>query len=243
MPVIDAEHRIIYQEPKPVKVCQWVECPDAEVGYDWRKMKMCAQCNVVRYCSKSCQRLDWSEHKLYCQTPPIMDIGAWLKMHEPLFRWALIEALRLRSEPSNILHYGISVEVTRMDQLMKGVAPSHFLMASPKVIRLDAMRKFMHKQCSSLDDDAFTKGSRKILDAGGIGQGIVVFLVSGVPDANRIMYRFQYHDFHEKPLGQESSASLIGWQNVVKGVVNGEIPISLLSRRIGGPGDGASSEA
>ncbi|KAF7358937.1 hypothetical protein MSAN_01234100 [Mycena sanguinolenta] len=93
-------------------------------------------------------------------------------------------------------------------------------MKSPKIIQLDAMLKFLQKQCS-MDDDAFTKGSRQILDAGGIGKGIVVFLLDGPPGTRRTLYRFQYHDFYEKPPGEESSSSQIGWQNVVKGIVNG----------------------
>ncbi|KAJ6500948.1 hypothetical protein C8R45DRAFT_897311 [Mycena sanguinolenta] len=241
MPIINSRYGIYIKDSKPVRVCQWIDCPDAEIGYDGRKMKMCAQCNVVRYCSKSCQRSDWSEHKLYCQIPPIMDIGQWTETYESLFRWALIEALGLRSEPSNVLHYGIFVKMTRMDRLMKGVAPSPFVINSLNVNRLDVMQKIMQEN-SWMVGDTFTEASRKILDAGGIGRGIVVFLVAG-PPGGPTLFHFQYHDFREKPLGQESPSSGTGWENVVKGVVNGEIPISLISKRIGGPSNDASSEA
>ncbi|KAF7354016.1 MYND-type domain-containing protein [Mycena venus] len=233
MPVIDSRYGIYIKDSKPVKVCQWIDCPDAEIGYEDRKMKMCARCNVVRYCSKSCQRLDWSEHKLYCQISPIMDIAEWMERHESLFRWALIEGLRLRSKPSNIFQYVLLVEITRMDRLMKGVAPSPFFVESMRLKKFSDMEAFMTPDPC--------KDSRKIMEAGGIGQGIVVFQVSDRRPGGYTLFRFQYHDFHEKPSGEEGP-SRTGWENVTMGVVNGEIPISLLSRRIEGPPDAASSK-
>ncbi|KAJ7203615.1 hypothetical protein GGX14DRAFT_461620, partial [Mycena pura] len=185
--------------------------------------------------SKSCQRLDWSAHKLYCQIPPIMDIGAWMERHRSLFRWALIEGLRLRSEPSNIFQYVLLVELMRMDRLMtKGIAPSPFFVESMRLNRISDM-KFMTPESLPYNN------SQKIIEAGGIGQGIVVFKVSEGRPGGYALFRFQYHNIHDKPSGEES-LSRTGWENVVMGVVNGEIPISLLSRRIEGPPNAASSK-
>ncbi|KAJ7203600.1 hypothetical protein GGX14DRAFT_461574 [Mycena pura] len=231
MPVIDSLWGIAFKDSKPAKVCQWIDCPDAQIEYEKRKMKMCARCNVVRYCSKSCQRLDWSEHKLYCQIPPIMDIAGWMARHKSLFRWALMEGLRLRSEPSNIFQYVLLVELTRMDRLMKGIAPSPFF--------VESMRLKKYSDIEELIVDPY-KGSQKIIEAGGIGQGIVVFKVSEGRPGGYALFRLQYHDFHEKLAGEESP-SRTGWEKIARGVVNGEIPIALLSRRIEGPPNAASS--
>lgn len=100
MPVIDSRHRIIFEDPKPERVCQWYACPLAASGYIGRKMKQCVKCTFVRYCvsvvllmllflslkslqSKDCQRHDWQSHKRYCKIPPIMDLGEWMEVNEP----------------------------------------------------------------------------------------------------------------------------------------------------------------
>ncbi|KAJ7203624.1 hypothetical protein GGX14DRAFT_461648 [Mycena pura] len=233
MPVFNSLYGIGIKDSKPVKVCQWIECPNAQIGYEERKMKMCAKCNAVRYCSKSCQRLDWSEHKLYCHIPPIMDIGGWMERHRSLFRWALIEGLRLRSEPSNIFQYVLQVELTCMDRLMKGITPSPFFVESMRLKKLTDVG-FM-----TVGPDPYER-SQKIIDAGGLGQGIVVFELSERRPGGYVMFQLQYHNIHEKPSGEESP-SRTGWEKIARGVVNGDIPIALLSRRIEGPPNAASS--
>ncbi|KAJ7736040.1 hypothetical protein DFH07DRAFT_927907 [Mycena maculata] len=197
MPIIDSRYGIYIEDPKPVKVCQWTDCPDATVEYrdSKTKMKMCARCNVVRYCSKKCQRSDWPEHKLYFQIPPIMDIGEWMTwLNIALFRWTLIEALNLRTEPSNILKYGLWVQITRMDRLVKGIAPSPFVVESTSVLSFDHMNELT-------ESDACTpRGSRDIIKAGGVGQGLVIF--NADPPKGRSGYtiwRVQHHDILELP--------------------------------------------
>ncbi|KAF8209575.1 hypothetical protein K438DRAFT_1753919 [Mycena galopus ATCC 62051] len=227
MPVFDSRLGVFWADPKPAKVCQWSDCPDAGVVYKERKMKMCAQCKV----SRSCQRSDWSEHKLYCQNPPLLDIGQWMETHKSLFRWAVIEGLRLRSEPSNIVDHGLLVQITRMDRLLKGVAPSPFLLNSICVQPLVTIYEMLR-----IPGKGPSGRSPAVINAGGIGQGIVVFALS---NGTSTLCQMQYHDIYEKPPG-EASPSGRGWANVVKGVVNGEIPISLLSRMIEAPSNDAS---
>ncbi|KAJ7142480.1 hypothetical protein C8R44DRAFT_865819 [Mycena epipterygia] len=225
MPIIDSRYGIYIEDPKPVKVCQWGECLDAESGYGDRKMKMCARCNVVRYCSKACQRADWAEHKLYCQIPPIMDIGEWIDKHESLFRWALIEALRLRSDPSNILGYGLWVQITRMDRLVKGIAPSPFLVESISILSFADINELTESAVCPPSD------SRKIVAAGGIGTGVVIFNTVPRGPGGYEFWRVQNYDICEIPLGGEHPRRT-KWEEVVKGVVNGEIPIASLSRMV-----------
>ncbi|KAJ7654285.1 hypothetical protein B0H17DRAFT_1214380 [Mycena rosella] len=154
-----------------------------------------------------------------------MDIGDWMDTHESLFRWALIEGFRIRSDPSRIQNYGLWVQITRMDRLMKGIAPSPFLVESTSVLTFDAINKLTGPGLCPPD-------SRAIIDAGGIGKGVVIFNAS--PPQGRsgyTLWQVQHHDILEMPAGQDSR-SRTGWENVVKGVVNGVIPISSLSRMI-----------
>ncbi|KAJ7684235.1 hypothetical protein DFH06DRAFT_1155083 [Mycena polygramma] len=230
MPIIDSSLGVFMRDPKPVKVCQWGDCPHAGIGYEDRKMKMCARCNFVRYCSKECQRADWGEHKLYCQIPPILDIGVWMEKHRPLFRWALIEALRLRNDPSKLLSYGLLVQITSMDRLVKGISPSPFLVKSTNRLSFSDMNAYAPAGTAALFPPT---ASYRIIEEGGIGQGVVLFKISSSQGGNS-MFRPQYHDMLEIP-SRQASGSATGWQNVVKGVVNGEIPISSLSRGIEAP--------
>ena len=53
---------------KPVSAsqshCFWVDCPKKDQA-DLTLMK-CSQCKIAFYCSRSCQKKDWSEHKIVC---------------------------------------------------------------------------------------------------------------------------------------------------------------------------------
>ncbi|XP_071084689.1 uncharacterized protein [Haliotis cracherodii] len=48
------------------------DVPDCEICHLCKKrgdgMKKCARCKTVLYCSKTCQRMDWPQHKLECVT-------------------------------------------------------------------------------------------------------------------------------------------------------------------------------
>ncbi|KAK7036139.1 MYND-type domain-containing protein [Favolaschia claudopus] len=223
MPIIDSSINLRIKDSKPPKVCQSLECPDYHTGYGNRKMKMCSRCNVVRYCSNTCQREDWPEHKLFCQIPPLLDIGEWMEMYDPLLRWALIEGLNLRNEPSNILSDALLVRLTRMDRIMVGVAPTPFLIDS--VCRIP----WAKMQSIGLSQEPRLKASRKIIEDGGVGQGLVVLWISD--QLSGTIFRFQYHTIQALPPG-EKGASCPGWQKIVKAVANGEIPVDLLSRML-----------
>ncbi|KAJ7101570.1 hypothetical protein B0H15DRAFT_816555 [Mycena belliarum] len=114
-----------FAAPKPEKVCQWKDCPAASDPD--HNMKVCARCTSVRYCSRTCQKADWPDHKIYCHIPPVLDIGAWMAGHYNLFQWALVEVLHLRTDPANILRGCLWVVMERMDRIQNGsVSPSPF---------------------------------------------------------------------------------------------------------------------
>ncbi len=57
-------------EPKAENVnwkarCNYPKCP----GNNTRKLKRCSICNAASYCNQECQRNDWPDHKLQCETP------------------------------------------------------------------------------------------------------------------------------------------------------------------------------
>ncbi|KAJ7738737.1 hypothetical protein B0H16DRAFT_89558 [Mycena metata] len=234
MPIIDSTYGIGIADPKPLKICQWLGCPNVKEGYRDRKMKMCAKCNTVRYCSKDCQRADWREHKTYCQIPPIMDIGAWIDAHESLFRWALIEGLRLRSEPKNIDRYILTVEMTETTRLFQGITPSPFYVKSITRTEFNARDPLLPPRQSDSKGWTIAKPGGK--------KGAVVFNITSFGGGMAYtMARFQYHDIPEKLAGVESPPGM-GWAHIVKGVANGNIPISSLSRMVEpAPGDSQAS--
>ena len=50
MPIVDSTHKMIFQDPKPDRVCQYSGCPNGRGKYKGMKMKACARCNWIRYC-------------------------------------------------------------------------------------------------------------------------------------------------------------------------------------------------
>ncbi|KAJ7505925.1 hypothetical protein B0H11DRAFT_1708032 [Mycena galericulata] len=221
--IIDSTLGIIIKDSKPERVCQWIDCPDRDPE---RKMKMCVRCEAVRYCA-NCQRSDWSGHKLYCRTPPILDLGQWLTRHYDLFHWALIDALSLRSNPANLRNYGLWVNLKRGDRMINGgLSPSPFLLDSVDRMPFESMAKLS----GGID---FARGAERVdqlVAEGGIGTGIVVFCVISGRDAT---FRIQHHTIKEISPGRDSPTDA-GWKGIVKGVVNGDIKISSLSRMIEG---------
>ncbi|KAJ7505921.1 hypothetical protein B0H11DRAFT_1976664 [Mycena galericulata] len=220
--IIDSILGIGYREPKPEKVCQWIDCPDRDPE---RKMKMCARCRF----SKDCQRSDWSDHKSYCRTPPMLDIGQWQARHYDLFNWALIDALALRSNPANLRNYGLWVNLKRGGRIINGgLSPSPFLLESVDPMTFESMAKRSGVNLAALAPHA--ERIEKVVAEGGIGIGIVVFCVISGKEG---ICRVQQHKITNIPPGRDSPTD-VGWKGIVKGVVNGDIKISSLSRMIEG---------
>ena len=47
--------------------CSWVECDKHEMEVPRSELKTCAGCGETRYCSRACQKNDWSRHKPACR--------------------------------------------------------------------------------------------------------------------------------------------------------------------------------
>ncbi|KAJ7149217.1 hypothetical protein C8R43DRAFT_505086 [Mycena crocata] len=215
---------IFIKEEKPERVCQWSDCPHEDPD---RAMKVCARCRFVRYCSRACQRADWPQHRLYCHIPPVLDISAWMAKHYSLFHWALVEALRLRTDPTNLLHYCLFVDIEKMDRLVNGgISPSPFLVNFAAVMKFESLSDFGAPHVAP-DESRIAS----IQADGGVGEGVVVFCVAPRGSRGSSFFQFQHHTISEIPPGEDSPSDE-GWKSLVKGVVNGEIPISALSHML-----------
>ncbi|KAK7036138.1 MYND-type domain-containing protein [Favolaschia claudopus] len=221
MPILDSRLGLFVKDVNPERICQSTACPRTKIGYGGIKMPACGQCKYVRYCSKSCQRADWRKHKLYCHIPPVLDIARWMEKHEPLFRWALIEGLDLRNQPSNILTHCLLVQLVATDRLMMGPdssAPSHFYVDSVVRTTFKAMQRNY-----GMPVDNFAHQSQEIIASGGLGRGIVIFAIT-TGSHGRKMCRVQYHPILE---ALPPSPPLADWQITARAIANGDLPLAL----------------
>ncbi|KAJ7616228.1 hypothetical protein DFH06DRAFT_1307185 [Mycena polygramma] len=204
MPIVDSFLGVTYRDAKPEKVCQWHGCVDPNPA---RKMKFCAECTSVRYCSKECQKSDWPEHRLYCDVPPVLDLGQW-------------RAMRLRSDPSAVNRSGLWVDIEAADRMINGVSPSQFYIRSLAVASFE-------------DIQTLTRAPK--FGPSFLGEGVVVFTVGlnkGIDTGKgQFTVHPQYHKVLDKLQGTDGPPNE-AWKGIVKGVVNGDMPVSSLSRMI-----------
>ncbi|KAJ7147724.1 hypothetical protein C8R43DRAFT_1010492 [Mycena crocata] len=219
MPIIDSSLNFTFRE-KPEKICQWSHCPNEDAE---RKMKACAKCSSVRYCSKACQRFDWPQHKLHCEIPPVLDIGVWMMHYYDLFHWAIIEALNLRGDPTNLRRFGLWIDLDRMDRMVnRGQSQSPFLIKSAAVMSFEAMARDTGGTQLAPSDT----GIAKTVAEGGVGNGVVVFCMSTVKGGK--LLRLQHHKIWVIPPSGDPSSD-VGWKRLIKGVVSGKIPMPTFS--------------
>ncbi|KAJ7149275.1 hypothetical protein C8R43DRAFT_1007605 [Mycena crocata] len=223
MPIFDTSLGVKIEDEKPQKICQWIDCPDA--GSE-RKMKVCAKCTSVRYCSRVCQKSDWPEHRLYCRIPALLDLGGWMQRYHDLFRWTLIEALRVRTDPTTPHRLALWIVIERMDRMINGgLSPSPFLIKSSDVVSFESLAAFPPARGLPFGPSAESIAAMEA--RGEIGEGVIIFCVRS---GETMVLRTQRHMILEVPPGRDSPGD--AWKNIVKGVVNGEIPISTLSRMV-----------
>ena len=52
----------------PKNICGWIHCKTDNTNKKHVHYKKCAACECIRYCSRDCQKLDWSKHQLICKS-------------------------------------------------------------------------------------------------------------------------------------------------------------------------------
>jgi hypothetical protein len=111
-----------------------------------------------------------------------------------------------------------------MDRMINGgLSPSPFSITSSAVMSLDDIAKYAGNAPRPSESR-----NADIQAQGGIGEAFVVFCFR---TGKSNIVHIQYHAITEIPQGTDSPSD-VGWKNIVKGVVNGDIRISSLSRMI-----------
>jgi len=160
-----------------------------------------------------------------------MDIGGWVEAYTWLWKWAAVEALEARTNSWKILSHVLVVNIVRADRI-SGPIPSPFLVESAYV--LDVAKSRRHTQGSFLNEEDFQK-SLDIKQQGGMGLATVLFSCAPRVDGSTSPWVFtaQRYPLYERPLGEHSGhRHLAQWEAVLKGVANGDIVISDISRMI-----------
>ncbi|KAJ3899469.1 hypothetical protein F5879DRAFT_810831 [Lentinula edodes] len=227
---IDPAWGISIEESNPEKVCKYSACPRRSTGYEGRKMKVCARCKHVRYCSKDCQKEDWSEHKKKgCKDYQLVnDYSGWMEEYRGIFSWAAAEALRIHTS-DDILHNVLQITATYADRVpaFLGPVPSSFYIISSRVVPLDS-----DSISAMLASPRDREESRQIRANGGVGRAIFSFQFLEDPFSAKTTAIFKPFkiDFNDPPtLGY---AHTIDWNSLLLGTVNGKISVADLSRRI-----------
>ncbi|KAJ3842730.1 hypothetical protein EV361DRAFT_924657 [Lentinula raphanica] len=237
----DPTLNIAIEEKNPVKICQYSACPRRDTGYEGKKMKVCARCKHVRYCSKECQKADWTGHKRRgCRDFQYWnDYTGWMEQYRTIFTWAATEALRIHTT-DDILHNILQIFATYSDRIPApvGPIPSPFYILSSQVIPLDA-----DPLTAMIATPKEREESRAIRANGGAGRAILSFQFIEDPlnlaKSTSFMRPFKI-DF-EDPL-IPGYRHFDGWRSVLAGVVNGTISVLDIDRSIGYQSSNANVE-
>lgn len=57
-------------------------CSKTAIALRCRKLKKCAGCRTVRYCSRTCQTIDWPVHRRVCVIPELQDCDTDLEKED-----------------------------------------------------------------------------------------------------------------------------------------------------------------
>lgn len=222
MPTIDTRLGVYIKDEKPVRLCRWRDCPLQDDGYEGVKMKMCARCHFVRYCSKECQKSDWKLHKQGCRTPRFVDIGSWVKAYEWLIEWAAREALQIHTHPDKILTHCLVINVFAVERVVGPIA-SPFLIVNAQVLNTT-------KETLTTGNDV--EASLAIRESGGIGQAQVVIQYHSL--GGSMLLRPERLAFRDRPLSKselEEYEHFERWEEVLKGIGNGTMMSSEMRPR------------
>jgi len=153
-----------------------------------------------------------------------------------LWKWAAIEALEAHTDGWKILSNILLVNIIRADRI-SGPIPSPFLVESAHVVDIATATRIA--QAAIFSEKDFQE-SFDIKQQGGMGLAVVLFVcaprVNDSTSPSPYMFTVQRYPLHERPLGEHSGLRhLTQWQGVVKGVANGDLVISDISRMIESP--------
>ncbi|KAF5382301.1 hypothetical protein D9757_008455 [Collybiopsis confluens] len=232
---IDPDYGIHVQESNPVRDCAYQACFRRNVGYEGRKLKMCAKCKNVRYCSNECQKAHWVEHKERCKPyQTVIDYTGWMKEHDWLLRWIATEALRVNTT-DDILNKFVNVWATYSDRVpaSMGDVPYPFFIIRAMVVSNDSMdgKTVIIPGISEKD----FQESKEIRARGGCGRACFMFNFMEDPFNNpsntTLICKSHQIDLTDPPVAGRTHS--LGWQSLFSGIVNGKISLVDLSKRIG----------
>lgn len=225
MPIINSKYSIRIPDQKPARFCRWRDCPlrhNGKDAYEGIKMKACARCATVRYCSKTCQKEDWVKHKKTCGVVQNIDVSRWIETYRWLFKWAAMEALQVYTDPTKIHEHVLQIHLVAIDRALENLATPFYIFGANIA---------PHSHTSG-------EGSLKIKEEGGIGQlmiefncitqcGTLVLLIErmelGVEEKEKVPVHVKdgYRHFEQ-------------WAEVLKGVANGRIEMDEIMCFLGG---------
>jgi len=229
---VDPTLNVVFQEQNPERNCEYPACPKRSSGYEGRKMKVCARCKRVRYCSKECQTTDWREHKQGCkQFEVVADYRGWLNEYDGVLRWAATEALRVNTT-DDILSKGLEIVMTYADRVPVsfGTIPSPFYIMAAQIISLNS-ESLPH--WNDLSDLHQSLGIR--LEGGGARAHFIFRFLEdpfhrGINSKTIAMGRSHKIDLTEQRISRYTYS--VDWEKFLMGVVNGKISVADLSRRV-----------
>ncbi|GJE94088.1 zinc finger MYND domain-containing protein [Phanerochaete sordida] len=207
MPIYDSTTGFAVQDPKAFKLgCQARDCPN-HPEYKGLKMKACAKCKFVRYCSKECQSADWQKHKKICRDPQLVDISAWLYEYRPIFEWVCSEAL-LRDGVNRTGTHHLLVDVISAGRI-GGAAPSPFYIMQP--------RTFPNTETAHLGGLKMGNSDLSMwAQEGDVGVAEVIF---------RFDMTYQRAERYGLPGPVSAEPAVHGWDELVRDVVNGTLTL------------------
>jgi len=133
-----------YHQEEGVKLASMC-CHLCQVRETTTKFKSCARCGSLRYCSKECQKMDWTEHKITCG-----------KIFEPLCAcWTQEEIQNIRQAETSTSCFGCNKTMNPQDIIRHCV---------PMPCRLDLSKK-MHESFVPMCSTRCIRATAKMVDS------------------------------------------------------------------------------
>ena len=112
----------------PPLISQFRKCSASSCGRSsacGARLKACGRCKTSRYCSTTCQTVDWPSHKTTCNLNSAVDqvyaapgdrslsahLRRWESLHTPTFVLACVLGMDLCQEPRNVFDCALVVNV------------------------------------------------------------------------------------------------------------------------------------